>query len=154
MNLINRILTWLTTDKILIKYIDPLQSRLQVTKKGDWIDLYAAKAYTYKAGDFFLVALDIAMQLPKGKEGWILPRGSTFKNFGIIQTNHKGIVDNTYCGDTDYWFVPCYALRDGEIQVGDRTHQFRTAKKMKTPRFVEVNYLGNPDRGGHGSTGK
>ncbi len=84
----------------------------------------------------------------------MVPRSSTFKNFGIIQTNHMGVVDESYCGDGDQWFMPAYAVRDTEIQVGDRICQFRIMKHQPTIFFEETDTLGHPDRGGHGSTGR
>jgi dUTP pyrophosphatase len=93
------------------------------------------------------------MQLPEGYEAYIVPRGSTFKNFKVIQTNHHGVVDESYCGDNDQWFVPLYALEDTKINKYDRVCQFRIQKKMPEVEFIEVETLGNDDRGGHGSTG-
>ena len=68
-----------------------------------------------KAGEFKLIPLGVAMKLPQGYEAHVVPRSSTFKNFGIIQTNHCGIIDESYCGDNDQWYFPAYALRDTEF---------------------------------------
>ena len=62
-----------------------------------------------KAGEFRLIPLGIAMELPAGYEAHVVPRSSTYKNFGIIQTNHMGVIDESYCGDYDQWFFPAYA---------------------------------------------
>jgi dUTP pyrophosphatase len=94
------------------------------------------------------------MELPKGYEAHIVPRSSTYKNFGIIQTNSMGIVDETYCGDNDQWFFPAYALRDTVIEVDDRICQFRIMEHQPELEFDVVASLGNDDRGGIGSTGK
>ena len=83
-----------------------------------------------------------------------MPRSSTFKNFGIIQTNHCGIVDESYCGNNDQWFMPAFALRDTVIEVNDRICQFRIFAHQPTLTFAETDDLGNEDRGGLGSTGK
>lgn len=93
------------------------------------------------------------MELPKGYEAHVVPRSSTFKNFGVIQTNHQGVVDESYKGNNDEWFMPVYALRDTEINFNDRICQFRIVEKMPKIDFVEVDELKNEDRGGHGSTG-
>jgi len=93
------------------------------------------------------------MQLPSGYEAHIVPRSSTYKNFGIIQTNHQAVIDESYCGDNDQWFYPVYALRDTVININDRICQFRIVKKQPTINFDEVKVLGNKDRGGIGSTG-
>jgi dUTP pyrophosphatase len=138
---------------IKIKYFNKQLEKIQKITKGDWIDLRSSIDCELKAGEFKLIPLGIAMELPKGFEAHIVPRSSTFKNFGIIQTNHQGIVDESYCGDNDQWFFPAYALKDTKIKMNDRICQFKIQKKMPEFDFVEVEYLGNENRGGHGSTG-
>lgn len=139
---------------ITIKYFTDRIDRLTyIDGKSDWIDLRAAEDVTLKAGEFKLIPLGVAMKLPSGYEAHIVPRSSTFKNFGIIQTNHQGIVDETYCGDGDQWFFPAYALRDTTIRVNDRICQFRIMEHQPTIRFDEVSALMDQDRGGIGSTG-
>ena len=141
--------------QIRIKYLsDKIEHLTYIENKSDWIDLRAAEDITLKAGEFKLIPLGIAMELPKGYEAHIVPRSSTFKNFGVIQTNHTGIVDESYSGDNDQWFFPAYALRDTEIHVNDRICQFRIMEHQPTIEFVETDVLGNADRGGIGSTGK
>ena len=140
--------------QIKIKYFTDKIDRLKyIDGKSDWIDLRAAENIELKAGDFKLIPLGIAMELPKGYEAHVVPRSSTFKNFGIIQTNSMGVIDESYCGDNDQWFFPAYALRDTEIHVGDRICQFRIMEHQPKIQFDEVLFLGNEDRGGHGSTG-
>lgn len=139
---------------ITIKYFTDRIDRLTyIDGKSDWIDLRAAEDVTLKAGEFKLIPLGVAMKLPSGYEAHIVPRSSTFKNFGIIQTNHQGIVDETYCGDGDQWFFPAYALRDTTIRVNDRICQFRIMEHQPTIRFDEVSALMDQNRGGIGSTG-
>jgi dUTP pyrophosphatase len=128
---------------------------IQRIEKGDWIDLRSAATVQYKAGEFIKLPLGVAMELPKGYEAHVVPRSSSFKNFGTIQVNGFGVIDESYKGDNDQWFIPLYALRDGEIKQGDRVCQFRIVRKMpRNVGFRAVEYLGNEDRGGHGSTGK
>jgi len=138
--------------QINIKYFTS-ECHITKLKLGDWIDLRSAIDIQYKAGDFNLIPLGVAMELPKGHEAHVVPRSSTFKNFGIIQTNSLGIIDESFAGNNDQWFMPAYSLRDGSISKGDRICQFRIVKKMPKVEFIEVKTLGNPDRGGHGSTG-
>ena len=142
-------------ETIKIKYLSNKIEKLRyIDGKSDWIDLRAAEKVMLKAGEFKLIPLGIAMQLPKGYEAHIVPRSSTFKNYGIIQTNHCGIVDESYCGDNDQWFMPAYALRDTVIELNDRICQFRIFEHQPTLQFDEVESLNNADRGGIGSTGK
>ncbi len=141
--------------KIRIKYISDKVEKLQyIENKSDWIDLRAAERVELKTGEFKLIPLGIAMELPIGYEAHIVPRSSTFKNFGILQTNSMGIVDESYCGDNDQWFFPALAMRDTVIDVNDRICQFRIMEHQPKIEFDEVDSLGNEDRGGHGSTGK
>lgn len=143
------------TEKIKIKYFtDEIERLRYIDGKSDWIDLRAAEEVTMKAGEFKLIPLGIAMELPTGYEAHIVPRSSTFKNFGVIQTNSMGIIDETYCGDSDQWFFSAYALRDTKIEVNDRICQFRIMEHQPAFDFLEVQALGNENRGGHGSTGK
>ena len=139
---------------IKIRYISDDIDRLSyVDQKSDWIDLRAAEEITLKAGEFRLIPLGVAMELPKGYEAHVVPRSSTFKNFGILQVNSMGVIDESYCGDNDQWFFPAYAVRDTQIHINDRICQFRIMEHQPTICFVERESLGNCDRGGHGSTG-
>ena len=140
---------------VKIKYFtDEIERLRYIDGKSDWIDLRAAKEVEMKAGEFKLIPLGIAMELPAGYEAHVVPRSSTFKNYGIIQTNSMGIIDETYCGDSDQWFFPAYALRDTVIHVNDRICQFRIMEHQPAFEFTAVDMLTNEDRGGHGSTGK
>lgn len=140
---------------IRVKYFtDKIEKLTYIGGKSDWIDLRAAEEVTMKAGEFRLIPLGIAMELPSGFEAHVVPRSSTFKNFGIIQTNSMGIIDETYCGDNDQWFMPAYALRDTRIRVNDRICQFRIMEHQPELSFEETDALLNGDRGGFGSTGK
>jgi len=141
--------------QIKIKYFtDKIEKLTYIGGKSDWIDLRAADDVELKAGEFKLIPLGVAMELPQGYEAHVVPRSSTYKNFGIIQTNHMGVIDESYCGDHDQWFFPAYALRDTQIHVGDRICQFRIMEHQPVIQFEEVETLGHEDRGGHGSTGR
>lgn len=140
--------------EIKIKYLNDEITRLEyIDGKSDWIDLRSAEEVELKAGEFKLIHLGVAMQLPEGYEAHIVPRSSTFKKWGIIQTNHCGIVDNTYCGPNDWWRMPVFALRDTKIEVNDRICQFRIQKNQPTLVFNEVEEMEADNRGGFGSTG-
>ncbi|MBE5894516.1 MAG: dUTP diphosphatase [Lachnospiraceae bacterium] len=141
--------------RIKIKYFSNEIDKLDyIDGKSDWIDLRSAEHIVLKKGEFKLIPLGVAMQLPEGYEAHVVPRSSTFKNFGLIQTNHMGVIDYTYSGDNDQWFMPVLAVRDTEIQVNDRVCQFRIMENQPKIVFDEVVALEGPDRGGFGSTGK
>lgn len=122
--------------------------------KSDWIDLRSAESVTIKKGEFRMIDLGVSMQLPKGYEAVIVPRSSTFKNFGLIQINHMGVIDESYCGSGDVWKMPVIAVRDTQVQVNDRICQFRIQRHQPRIVFEETEALGGEDRGGFGSTGK
>ena len=141
-------------ETIRIKYFtDKIDRLAYIGGTSDWIDLRAARDVEMRAGEFCLIPLGVAMELPKGYEAHVVPRSSTFKNFGIIQTNHMGIIDETYCGGSDQWYFPAYAVRDTRIQVNDRICQFRIVEHQPRISFEEVRELTGRDRGGLGSTG-
>ena len=147
---------------IKIKYFEGA-NKLKSIEKGDWIDLYANKEIFIPKGQRAMIPLGIAMELPEGYEAHIVPRSSTFKTWGIILVNSVGIIDNSYNGDNDQWHFPAYCLesrtivdgREGTlIQKGDRICQFRIVENQPSIEFIEVESLGNEDRGGLGSTGR
>ena len=125
----------------------------EAIEQGDWIDLRAAETILIVKGEFKYIPLGVAMQLPEGYEAIVTPRSSLFKRRGIIMTNSIGIMDESYCGDNDEWKFPAYAIRDTLIPKGERICQFRIMKHQPEIKFEIVDTLGNPDRGGHGSTG-
>lgn len=139
---------------IRIKYhSDQIEKLKYIDGKSDWIDLRAAEHVELKKGDFKLVSLGVSMEIPKGYEAHLAPRSSTFKNYGILQTNSIGVIDNSYSGDNDIWKMPVYATRDCVIEVNDRIAQFRIMKNQPPIFFEETEHLGDQDRGGFGSTG-
>ena len=139
--------------KVKIKYFSNKISPITFNSKGDWIDLRSADTITLKKGDFALIPLGVGMKLPKNYEAHIAPRSSTFKNWGILQTNSVAVIDNSYCGDEDEWKYPVYATRDITINRNDRICQFRIVKKQPKFKFKFVLHLGKISRGGFGSTG-
>ena len=107
---------------IKIKYFNQDYPRLEKISQGDWIDLRVDNIKEWESGRFILTGKDkeklaslpmlesvvkyekgdiikfglgVAMELPKGYEAEIRPRSSTFKNYGLIQTNSVGTIDNS-----------------------------------------------------------
>lgn len=141
-------------ETIQIRYFsDEIEPLRYIDGKSDWIDLRAAERVELKAGDFRLIRLGIAMKLPEGYEAHVVPRSSTFKTWGLLQTNSMGVIDGSYCGDNDEWRMPVYATRDTCIEVGDRICQFRIMENQPRIVFERVEHLEGADRGGFGSTG-
>lgn len=142
-------------ETIKIKYFTDAIDRLTyIDGKSDWIDLRASEEISLKAGEFALIPLGVAMELPKGYEAHLVPRSSTYKTWGLIQTNSMGVIDCSYCGDEDMWRMPVYATRDTTVHVNDRIAQFRIVENQPQIHFEQVEHLENANRGGFGSTGK
>ena len=151
--------------KIRIKYFEEA-IRLKKIAKGNWIDVYANKDMFVKEGERAMIPLGFALELPEGWEGHLAPRSSTFKTWGIIQTNSVGVVDDTYIGDNDQWHMPVFCLQGKDINTvdgveekgtwikkGDKVAQFRIMEVMPEIELEEVETFGNENRGGFGSTG-
>ena len=126
---------------------------LKMTTNGDWCDLRAAEDVEFKAGEYKLISLGVSMQLPPGYEALVIPRSSTFKHWGLLQTNSCGLIDNSYCGDNDIWQFPALATRDVLVEKNSRICQFRIQKKMEDVNFNTVIALNNTNRKGFGSSG-
>ena len=139
--------------KITILYHKKQMSRIEKISKGDWIDLRLAETVTLKKGEYQLLSLGVSIKLPKGYEALLVPRSSTFKNYGIIMANSIGIIDETYCGNNDIWRFPALATRDITIPADTRIAQFRIIKHQPKIEFIIADKLSNSNRGGIGSTG-
>lgn len=140
-------------EQIKIVYHDKDLGKIENIEVGDWLDLRAAETVDMAAGDFKLISLGVSMKLPEGYEAHMAPRSSTFKKWGILQTNSIGVIDNSFSGTNDIWRFPALAMRDTTIYKGDRICQFRIINTQPEVEFVEVTELDSEDRGSFGSTG-
>lgn len=138
---------------VKIKYFDKEITKLEKVEKGDWIDLRSAETVKLKKGETRLIKLGVGMILPKGYEANVVARSSTLKNWGVIQGNCYGVIDNSFNGDGDEWLMPVYAIKDTVINKNDRVCQFRLNKIQPKIHFEEVQKLKDKDRGSFGSTG-
>lgn len=138
---------------IKIKYLRDIEKIIGI-EGGDWLDLRAAEDVEMKAGEYKMIPLGVAMELPKGYEALVAPRSSTFRKYGVLLANSIGIIDESYKGDNDEWNFLAYAVRDTVIPKNERICQFRIIEHQPSVALVEVETLGNPDRGGIGSTGR
>lgn len=143
----------MANEKIKLKRVVPWVKLPAKFAYGDWIDLSAAETVKLKAGEYREIRLGVAMQLPVGYEALLVPRSSAFRTWGIILVNGMAVIDEAYCGDSDEWHFPAYATRDCTIAQGERICQFRIMRHQPYLQIDEVETLGNPDRGGLGSTG-
>lgn len=139
---------------LIVKFKDKDVYKELKSFNGDWVDLRVNDTVTLKKGEFKIIDLGIAMQLPKGYEAIVAPRSSTFKKYGLIQTNSIGVIDNAYCGDDDWWGMPVLATRDITLLKGTRVCQFRLVESMPSLDIKVAETFNTRSRGGFGSTGE
>lgn len=139
---------------IKVRYVRDI-TPIKQEHNSDWIDLRCAEDIILEKGQFMYIPLGVVIELPEGYEAYIIPRSSTFKKHGIIQTNSMGLIDESYKGDNDEWCMPVYAVRTTHIEKDTRICQFRINRKMFNV-FIDTctEPFGNTDRGGLGSTGE
>ena len=123
--------------KIKIKYFDGAK-KLEKISKGDWIDLYANEDVFVPQGKRAMIPLGIAMELPEGYEAHVVPRSSTFKTWGIIQTNHMGVIDNSFCGDNDQWHMPVYCLESKHFVDTSDNDKIKSIKDVENGIIIDV----------------
>lgn len=137
----------------------------EIIKVGDCIDLCTAEEYTFKCPHakmlhkqkndeekrtdryrdvmftYGLLDLGVAMKLPEGFEAHLIPRSSTFKKWGIIQTNSIGEIDNSFSGNDDVWKMPVIATRNVTIPKGTPICQFRIQLSQKATVWQKLKWL-------------
>ena len=172
--------------KIEVMYHDkdmPKLENIEDENVSVMIDLYTSEDYELEVGKFYTLDLGVSIKVPNGMQGTLVPRSSTFKKYGILQTNGIGSIDTTYCGKNDVWgmpiFIPMFqddildimsqfneALRIGE-QDNSKWFTFRTVKIPKHTRLCqfevrptmglldieEKDLSSEENRGGFGHTG-
>ena len=139
----------------------------KIIDKGDCIDLRATADYNLNPGEYRLLNLGVAMELPKGFESIVVPRSSAFRNYGILCANSFGVIDYSYNGDMDEWKFPAFSPKGGLILAQDRICQFRIQLSQKATVWQKIKWflsngieiekverLNTINRGGVGSTGK
>lgn len=118
-------------------------------------DLYAAvDAHIDQAGGRALVATGIAIAVPSGYAGFVLPRSGLALNHGVTCLNSPGLIDPLYRGEIKVLLVNTDPARPYDVQRGDRIAQL-VLKKVEMIEWVEVDDLGSTERDtfGFGSTG-
>lgn len=150
---VDNFITEIDGENILTRNVNKLVLPKEAGTFMNGLETSYVEFFRYKKGDFLMIDLGIAMELPIGCEAHVLPRSSAYKTFSILETNGMGIIDESYKGDGDKWFMPVIAMEDGFILFNERVAQFSIVEKMCEPTFKKVNFLSNENRGGFGSTG-
>lgn len=138
---------------IFVKYLTDTIDQIGQAHPGEWIDLRSAKLIALRQGESTLIPLGVIISVPSGYESILVPRSSTFKKYGIIQTNGIGVIDHLYCGPNDEWKMPVYATRDTVIPANTRICQFRIIPSQEVTIRTINDVMQNESRGGFGSTG-
>ena len=119
------------------------------------LDLYAAEDATVApAGGRIDVGTGVAVEIPDGHAGLVLPRSGSARKHGITLTNAPGLIDSGYRGELRVLILNTDPAEPFEIEVGDRIAQL-VIVAVASPKPVEAETLGESERGerGFGSSG-
>ena len=118
------------------------------------LDLYAALAVTIEPGSRALVPTGIALAIPPGYAGFVLPRSGLALRHGITLLNTPGLIDAGYRGEVKVLLVN-HDRAAATVARGDRIAQL-VIQRVEPAELVEVDELPPSDRGtgGFGSTGR
>ena len=117
-------------------------------------DLHAVEAVTLPPGGRAMVATGIAVELPTGHAGWVVPRSGLAARHGIAIVNAPGLIDAGYRGELKVLLLNTDPSEPFEVRPGDRIAQLVVAP-VAAPEIVELEELASTARGagGFGSTG-
>jgi dUTP pyrophosphatase len=144
-----------TTVRVLVRRLDrelPLPARAREHDAG--LDLFAAEAVTVEPGGRALVATGIALAIPHGYAGFVLPRSGLALRQGLTLLNTPGLIDAGYRGEVKVLLVN-HDRAAAAIARGDRIAQL-VIQRVEPAELIEVDELPASDRGagGFGSTGR
>ena len=130
----------------------PLPGRQYVSDAG--YDLYAREPVVITPGERVLMPTGIAIALPHGHAGFVLPRSGLAVRYGIAVVNSPGLIDSGYRGELKVVLVNLDPREPFEVHRGDRIAQL-VIQRVEEIGWIEVKELEGTDRGtgGHGSTG-
>ena len=145
----------MTGVRVLVRRLDPglpVPARARPDDAG--LDLYAAEAATIEPGARALVPTGIALAIPAGYAGLVLPRSGLALRQGITLLNTPGLIDAGYRGEVKVLLVN-HDRATATVARGDRIAQL-VIQRVETAELVEVAELPDSGRGagGFGSTGR
>ena len=125
--------------------------------KTSWacaFDFEAQEDVIFGPGEWKLIETWSVVETPEWYCLVTAPRSSIFKNYGLMQVNSIGIIDQDYCGDTDTIKFPYINMRKEivTIKAWERIWQGMFVK-IEKPELELVASMGNVHRGGFGTTG-
>jgi dUTP pyrophosphatase len=139
-----------------VRRLDPEAVLPRRAHPGDaGYDLHALEDLVLGPGERALVRTGIAVELPDGHAGWVVPRSGLAARHGIALVNAPGLIDAGYRGEVKVLLLNTDPAAEFEVAAGDRIAQLVVAA-VAAPEVVEVDALGDTARaeGGFGSTGR
>jgi dUTP pyrophosphatase len=138
-----------------VRRLDPRAKLPTRAHPGDaGLDLYALEAATLGPGERASVATGIAVQVPAGQAGLVLPRSGLALRNGIALVNAPGLIDTGYRGELRVLLLNTDRSAAFALSAGDRIAQL-VLIKVEAPEALEVHELDDSERGvgGFGSSG-
>jgi dUTP pyrophosphatase len=117
-------------------------------------DLYAVEATVLEPGERAMVPTGIAIELPAGHAGLVLPRSGLAAKHGISVVNSPGLIDEGYRGEVRVLLLNTDPREAFAVEPGDRIAQL-VLVEVATPEVAEIEALSETARssGGFGSSG-
>jgi dUTP pyrophosphatase len=143
------------SDALRVARLDPRAVLPTRAYPGDaGLDLYALDAGTIAAGERASVATGIAIEIPDGQAGLVLPRSGLAARHGIALVNAPGLIDSGYRGELKVLLLNTDPSAPFAFAAGDRIAQL-VLVRIETPIPHEVSALSDTVRGadGFGSSG-
>lgn len=141
--------------KMRIKVLDPgLLSPQRAVSDDAGLDLRAREASVIAPGERRKIPCGVAIELPPGHAGFVMPRSGLAESKGLSFANSCGLIDPGYRGEIHVIAVNLDKSRPIEISRGERIAQL-VVVPIACPEVEEVEELGQSDRGesGFGSSG-
>jgi dUTP pyrophosphatase len=118
------------------------------------LDLHAVEQLQMEPGERAVVRTGIAVEIPAGRAGLVLPRSGLAHRHGIALVNAPGLIDSGYRGELKVLLLNTDRSRPFTVSPGDRIAQL-VLIAVEAPDVVEVQELALSERGtgGFGSSG-
>jgi dUTP pyrophosphatase len=138
-----------------VRRLDPA-ARLPARAHDDdaGLDLHALEPVRLEPGERAMVRTGLAIELPPGHAGWVVPRSGLAARHGVALVNAPGLIDAGYRGEVRVLLLNTDRAAAVELAAGDRIAQL-VVMAVAAPAVVEVDALADTGRGagGFGSTG-
>jgi dUTP pyrophosphatase len=141
--------------RIAVKRLDPELPLPRYARASDaGLDLHAAARVVIAPGDRALVPTGLAITIPPGYAGLVLPRSGLALRHGVTVLNAPGLIDAGYRGEVQVLLINHDPAAAVTLERGERIAQL-VVQAVASVELVEVEELSASERGagGFGSTG-